>query len=254
MCGGDAPPWAHGIHDRRYDWCPTCGSIQIAADLLPTPETERNRYLEHNNQPDNSNYREYLTRFLESAIATTVSPPARILDFGSGPSPVLSMLLAERGYDVWSYDPIFQPNTTRVFPRLSQLQASTTSGSSDASTRHHHVTSRADHDGPPNGMYDAVVALEVVEHLHAPGAELAALLRLLTPGGSLILRTGVFDARTPGVDTDAADRFLAWWYRRDVTHVWFLTPSTIRWIQKRYSLRLTHRAKGEELVFITSRR
>ncbi|MEX2444323.1 MAG: methyltransferase domain-containing protein, partial [Alkalispirochaeta sp.] len=130
--------------------------------------------------------------------------------------------------------------------------------------------------------------LEVIEHLHQPRAELERLLSLLLGGGRLILRTGVFDARDPAedipaergsttpatgisttaaspaasstVDASAADahpagngpaaeRFLAWWYRRDPTHVVFLTPRTIAWLQEHFGLRLIHRAKGEELVF-----
>ncbi len=273
LCTARAHPWTESLHGISYEWCPNCGVVQRAAADLPSPDAELERYREHNNQPDNQDYRAYLQRFIDSAIVPYVGNPAvgdaggivgagnaarpqsevpHILDFGSGPFPVLSEMLRDLGYRVTSYDPFFLPDQNAL------------SGT-----------------GP---VYDAVVMLEVVEHLHQPGQELDRLVELMKPQARLILRTGLFDARDPAEDFvpetpgaragagagagagpgagavpgagarpaapgSAAERFLAWWYRRDPTHVLFLTPTTIAWLETRYSLRLIHRAKGDELVF-----
>lgn len=263
LCTAHAHPWTESLHGIAYEWCDTCGAVQRATADLPSPEVELERYREHNNQPDNADYRAYLQRFIDSAIAPYVGNPAvgdaggivgagnaarpqsevpHILDFGSGPFPVLSEMLRDLGYRVTSYDPFFLPDEKAL-----------------------------SYNGP---IYDAVVMLEVVEHLHQPGQELDRLVELMKPQARLILRTGLFDARDPAEDFvpeapgaqantgawpeagarpaapgSAAERFLAWWYRRDPTHVVFLTPATIAWLETRYSLRLIHRAKGDELVF-----
>ena len=201
---------------RRYHWCRRCGAIGVDSPFLPDLQTERERYREHNNQPDNPQYLAYLRGFLDSAIRPYVATGARVLDFGSGPEPVLSTLLRDGGWRVASFDPFFAPDPRAITGETS---------------------------------YDAVVLLEVIEHLHHPGEELSRLNALLASGGRIILRTGVFDARDPAVDPDAAARFLRWWYRRDITHVFFLTPRTIHWIQRQWNLTIEHWKSGVELVF-----
>ena len=222
LCGGATLAWAESTRGEHYERCPTCGLLQVATPDLPTPEAELARYREHNNQPDNADYRDYLGRFADSAVTPYVPANARILDFGSGPHPVLTDILQGREFTVTPHDPFFLPNPDALTPAVP---------------------------------YDAVVMVEVIEHLHAPGRVLPSLLEQLAPTGHLILRTGVFDARVPeddppgAVNGPAATRFLAWWYRRDPTHVLFLTPATIDWMQRRFRLDLVHHKKGHELVF-----
>lgn len=222
LCGGIASPWAESRQGVRYQWCAACGSIQCHPGDLPSPEVELTRYREHHNEPDNDDYRAYLDRFMRSAIAPYAAPGCHILDFGSGPSPVLSEILREEGYRVTAYDPFFAPNP-----------AATEAG---------------------RGAWDAVVMLEVIEHLHDPQGELARLRSQITRNGLLILRTGVFDARDPATDPSAPERFLAWWYRRDPTHVFFLTPRTVEWLASTFGWTVIHRAPGTEFVFRTTER
>jgi SAM-dependent methyltransferase len=217
LCGGTALDWARSAQGARYQWCRSCGSIQLHHDDLPGPEVELARYREHHNEPDNADYRSYLDRFMQSAIIPYAPAGCRILDFGSGPSPVLADLLRREGYDVTIYDPFFAPDA---------------------------AVPGAGHDS-----WDAVVMLEVIEHLHDPRAELTRLQSQLTDGGVLILRTGVFDARDPATDPAAGERFLAWWYRRDPTHVLFLTPRAIEWMETTFGWTCLHREPGTEIVF-----
>ena len=69
--------------------------------------------------------------------------------------------------------------------------------------------------------YDFITATEVVEHLFAPGEELARLAERLRPGGWLGLMT-----------KRAGDReaFARWHYILDPTHVAFFSETTFRWL------------------------
>jgi len=68
--------------------------------------------------------------------------------------------------------------------------------------------------------YDFITATEVVEHLARPGAELRRLAGLLKPGGWLALMTKLALDR---------QRFAAWHYIRDPTHIGFFSRTTFAW-------------------------
>lgn len=208
ICGSSSPrclqdPRMH----RRYCFCADCGYIRTFAADLPSPEQERRRYLLHNNSPEDRGYVEYLSSFLSSALLPHLKPPAKILDFGSGPVPVGSNLLRSLGFEVDSYDPYFFPNTSWETRR-----------------------------------YDAVLLIEVIEHIAEPLPVLHRLLSHLLPRGFLILRTMLHDG-TP-------EFFDRWWYRRDPTHVSFFSRDTIEDITGLLSLELRGLYRECEIVLV----
>lgn len=127
-----------------------------------------------------------------------------MLDFGAGPHAVLTDILTTDGYQGIAYDPFFVPNHEALRPA-----------------------------GPDAG-YDAIILVEVFEHLHEPGRELTRLCALLRPGGHLLLRTGIAPTGANGEPDPQA--FLAWWYRQDLTHVTFLTAAAVTWIADTHGL------------------
>jgi len=66
------------------------------------------------------------------------------------------------------------------------------------------------YDRPPEGPFDAVVAIESLAHSAAPAGSIAALARVLAPGGVLIVADDVPTAAAAG-DPDY-DRFRAGWH------------------------------------------
>ena len=197
LCGGD-PKSVEAPEKRReprrvYSWCEECGFVELHPEFRPTPEAERERYLEHNNSADNRGYIDFLTRFIDAAFprAGHGNPHdlsgLTVLDFGSGPNPVLAELLALRGADVDVYDPFFAPDRTRR-----------------------------------NVSYDVIILHEVIEHLFEPMQTLQELQGRLVADGQLLVRT-LFHPRSP-------QEFLTWRYRRDTTHVCFFAPRTMSWI------------------------
>lgn len=73
--------------------------------------------------------------------------------------------------------------------------------------------------------YDFITCTETVEHFHRPTEEFNRFDRMLRPGGWLALMTCF--------QTDD-DRFAAWHYRRDPTHVVFFRDVTLHHIAHRF--------------------
>lgn len=131
--------------------CQRCGLIFKAPSALPDVAAERTRYLLHENSPEQPGY----VAFLNQAIAPTLPhlrAGMRGLDYGCGPTPTLSVLLARAGYPCAVYDPFF-------FPDL------------------------------PEGPFDFLFATEVVEHFHRPGEAFRKMVDLVRPGGLMTLMT-----------------------------------------------------------------
>jgi len=77
--------------------------------------------------------------------------------------------------------------------------------------------------------YDFVTATEVVEHLRAPGQELARLWSLLVAGGTLGVMTKLVSDRRA---------FASWHYKSDPTHICFFSRPTWRWWARPQGARL----------------
>lgn len=67
-----------------------------------------------------------------------------------------------------------------------------------------------------------VSLVEAIEHLHWPMRDLDRYAACVEPGGLFAVRTAVW--------TGEAEDFDRWWYRRDETHVQFLTPLTVEFL------------------------
>jgi SAM-dependent methyltransferase len=136
-----------------YWRCPDCMATFCDAAHLPGEQAEMDRYLQHNNVPDDPRYRRFLDTLARPLLAR-LAPGSEGLDYGCGPGPALAMMLTEAGHRMRLYDPFFHPDA-------SALQRS----------------------------YDFISCTEVAEHFHHPAAEFEHLDRLLRPGGWLAVMT-----------------------------------------------------------------
>ncbi len=75
-------------------------------------------------------------------------------------------------------------------------------------------------------LYDYIICSEVVEHFHAPAKEFRLLKNLLKPEGKLFCMT---ERYSPEVD------FERWYYKNDLTHVFFYQERTFDWIKNNYN-------------------
>lgn len=205
LCGHET----HSLTDPQYPYfyhvCEHCQLIVKDPTCYPSLTQEEYRYQQHNNDESSEGYIEYMDTFIRNHIA-----PLRgietILDFGSGPYPMLTNRLVLQGYHVEYFDPFF-------------------------------------HDDPSyrNKTYDAIVLVEVLEHMHHPLQELKRLLPLLREGGYLIIRTRFRNMDEMG--------FCTWWYRRDETHVAFFNTRTFHYLTTIFPLRIAHNNYYDVMVF-----
>lgn len=134
-------------------------------------------------------FRAYLSGFIDPVLEKT-GPVRTIYDYGSGPEPVLSGILSERGYSVRFYDPFFAPDTV-----------------------------------PFEQGADLVVCHEVAEHFFEPLRDFSRMEECLAPGGFLAVGTMLFPFdENP---ERSRERFASWWYRKDFTHVSFYTSRAL---------------------------
>lgn len=139
----------HGTHYL----CRVCKLISTDPADLPSPEEEVERYDEHENDPDDPDYRAFLSQLFDP-MKTLLEPNSKGLDFGSGPGPTLSVMFEEKGHSVNLYDPFY-----------------------------------AYDPGVFEEEYDFITSTETFEHLHHPGKEIDRLWNCLKPGGYLGIMT-----------------------------------------------------------------
>jgi SAM-dependent methyltransferase len=138
---------------REYLRCSECGLVFVPSQFFLSADAEKACYDQHENRPDDPEYRRFLGRLFQPLIEK-LTPGARGLDFGSGPGPTLSRMLDEAGFPTAIFDPFYAPDEI-VWQ---------------------------DH-------YDFVTASEVVEHLHRPMKELQRIWTVLRPSGWLGIMT-----------------------------------------------------------------
>ena len=146
---------------RPYRRCNSCELVFVSESHRLDRAAEKRVYDQHENDPADPQYREFLSRLYRPMIAR-VPEGAEGLDFGAGPGPTLSVMFEEVGHNMWIYDPFYAP-------QAAALQRT----------------------------YDFITASEVVEHLYRPGEELARLWACLRPGGWLGVMTKRVRDREP---------------------------------------------------------
>jgi len=153
LCSGYFVADYHIDQNRSYLNCSTCSLVFVPSDQQLSPADEKAVYDQHQNTPDDSGYRKFLSR-LTAPISERVKPQSRGLDFGCGPGPTLSVMMEEQGHQMALYDIYYAD-----YPQALEQQ------------------------------YDFITSTEVVEHLANPRQELEKLWALIRPGGYLGLMT-----------------------------------------------------------------
>ena len=129
LCKDDAVEFC-ADRSRRYIKCPRCALVYADPGSHLSPELERAEYDLHENDPGDTRYRAFLSRLAEPLLAR-LEPGMHGLDFGCGPGPTLSVMLAEQGMVVNDYDPIYaadarllaQPDWTAIWRGWSPSSA-----------------------------------------------------------------------------------------------------------------------------------
>ena len=153
---------------RTYFRCFTCALIQLSVSDHPSNLEEKSEYMMHKNDSEDEGYRHFLSRVTKPVLNwldQTHSFSAELLDFGCGPGPTISVVLAEEGWTMDNYDPMFFPNHSLL-----------------------------------DEVYDLVVCTEVVEHFFSPRVTWGVLIGLLKEKGRLVVMTHVSDTKSDPTD------------------------------------------------------
>lgn len=149
------------LRSTSFDESPESGLIQKKRDLWPDAETEEDRYRQHQNSIDDLRYVQHLSPAIEQ-VQRFVRSPARGLDYGCGPDPVLAQLLERAGYQMELYDLYFQPKAPKEL-----------------------------------GVFDFVTCTEAAEHFREPIKEFEKIFQLLKPSGILVVMTQLYVGQAP---------------------------------------------------------
>lgn len=154
LCYGDLISYADH-RNKLYYKCIKCNAIQMDPRYYLSAEAEKERYDQHNNDPNDPGYRRFVSPLVER-VKAAFGPEARGLDYGAGSGPVAATLLSEAGYTIKLYDPYYYKD-----PSLLETG------------------------------YDFIMAIEVIEHFYQPFSEFKRLRKLLKPGGKLFCMTKI---------------------------------------------------------------
>lgn len=158
LCEEIAPQVGVDSLARSVFRCPNCDYVFVSRANILAKEDEESRYLEHKNFITDSGYVKFLSRLLDP-LEHFLKHDDLILDYGSGPNPVLAEILRRKGFETFTYDPFFSP-----------------------------VLHEA--------VYDVVTATESFEHFLHPKDELKTIISFLNTRGILGVMTLRFESKT----------------------------------------------------------
>lgn len=204
VCAGQDGQHYHRDGQRDYWQCPDCDLVFVPASQRLTPSLEKYQYDQHQNNLYDAGYRQFLSRAAD-VITQRFPLPAEGLDFGCGPCPTLAAMLIDSGHQLSLFDHYY-------FHNPQALARS----------------------------YDFIVSTEVVEHLSQPGKIVDQLVRLLKPGGALLIMTKRVQNRSA---------FARWHYTHDPTHIVFFSEQTFAFLAQRHGLSLSF--PGQDLALLS---
>ncbi|MBE4592383.1 2-polyprenyl-3-methyl-5-hydroxy-6-metoxy-1,4-benzoquinol methylase [Vibrio navarrensis] len=138
---------------REYLQCKQCHLVFVHPNQRLDAKSEKAHYDLHENNPQDAGYRRFLARIADP-LQERIKPQSTGLDFGCGPGPTLSLMMAERGHNMALYDIYYHPQTSVLAEQ-----------------------------------YDFMTATEVIEHLYQPAQVWQQWLNLVKPGGWIGLMT-----------------------------------------------------------------
>ena len=141
------------IKQKRYWKCSYCEAIFLDKEFYLSSNNEYNHYLTHNNDVNDPRYKKFLSNLMLPLIER-IKLNSIGLDYGCGPGPVLSLMLIDKGYQMFNYDPFFHPKKSNLLKK-----------------------------------YDFISCTETVEHFHNPFGEFTRFNELLNKNGMIGIMT-----------------------------------------------------------------
>lgn len=153
LCKTPGAFFYHSDKRRDYYQCGICDLVFVPEKFHLSPEAEKSEYDLHENNPEDSGYRKFLSR-LFNPMQARLRAGMTGLDFGCGPGPALAAMFTESGFKMKAYDPFYYPDKTVL-----------------------------------DSQYNFVACTEAIEHFADPGKDIERLFGLLKPNGLLGIMT-----------------------------------------------------------------
>lgn len=144
---------ASGFRDFLH--CDLCDMVFVPRSQLLTPDQQKARYLQHNNDVNGADYRKFLARLYDE-LRPHLKSGSKGLDYGCGPGPALAAMMREDGFEIALYDIFFHTEELVLDER-----------------------------------YDFITCTETAEHFSDPAAEFQRLATLLKNPGWVGVMTGM---------------------------------------------------------------
>ena len=141
------------IKQKRYWKCSYCEAIFLDKEFYLSSNDEYKHYLTHNNDVNDPRYKKFLSNLMLPLIER-IKLNSIGLDYGCGPGPALSLMLREKGYQMFNYDPFFHSKKRNLLKK-----------------------------------YDFICCTETVEHFHNPFGEFTRFNELLNNNGTIGIMT-----------------------------------------------------------------
>ena len=155
ICGSDTRLVYDQQFKIKYYRCPNCEFLFMEDEAMISFDEARAVYDTHENSIDNQGYVDMFKGLIEDFVKP-LKISGRVLDFGSGPGPVLYQLLTEEGLDAFHFDPFYNPDNAYK-----------------------------------DSLYQLITSTEVVEHFFDPIKEFKHLSSLLEKNGYLLIMTHI---------------------------------------------------------------
>ena len=141
------------INQKKYWKCSYCEAIFLDKEFYLSSNDEYKHYLTHNNDVNDPRYKQFLSNLMLPLIER-IKLNSIGLDYGCGPGPALSLMLREKGYQMFNYDPFFHSKKRNLLKK-----------------------------------YDFICCTETVEHFHNPFGEFTRFNELLNNNGTIGIMT-----------------------------------------------------------------
>ncbi|WP_422486057.1 class I SAM-dependent methyltransferase [Gudongella sp. DL1XJH-153] len=155
ICGHETEEFNHEKFHMIFHQCNNCEFIWKDSSVHVSREDEFKVYENHNNSILDERYVNYFKDFINASIVPFAGEGREGLDFGSGPEPVLSMIMErDYGYEMDIYDKFY--STKKIYIGKN---------------------------------YDLITSTEVVEHMDDPLEYFRLFRKLLRDDGIIAIMT-----------------------------------------------------------------
>ena len=123
VCKNNKVEFFLNIENLDYWQCKLCKATMLNPDHYISSKKEKKHYLKHNNEIDDTRYRDFLINLIEP-LKDKICVNDIGLDYGCGYAPALADILKKDGFKIELYDPFFFKNENIFFRKFNFITCS----------------------------------------------------------------------------------------------------------------------------------